>query len=74
MDNFIPDMYQKSIYHIDYDKLKELEPTDGNNPSFKKAFLAVKERHDDISLSVKLIRNRLDKLSEDLKIEYNQIK
>jgi HAD superfamily phosphatase (TIGR01668 family) len=23
MDRFIPDMYQKSIYHIDYDKLKE---------------------------------------------------
>ena len=23
MENFIPDMYQKSIYHIDYDKLKE---------------------------------------------------
>lgn len=23
MDNFIPDMYQKSIYHISYDKLKE---------------------------------------------------
>ena len=23
MDNFIPDMYQKSIYHIDYDKLYE---------------------------------------------------
>lgn len=23
MDNFIPDMYQKSIYHIDYDKLKD---------------------------------------------------
>lgn len=23
MDIFIPDMYQKSIYHIDYDKLKE---------------------------------------------------
>lgn len=23
MDNFIPDMYQKSIYHIDYDKLQE---------------------------------------------------
>ena len=23
MDNFIPDMYQKSIYHINYDKLKE---------------------------------------------------
>lgn len=23
MDNFIPDMYQKSIYFIDYDKLKE---------------------------------------------------
>lgn len=23
MDNFIPDMYQKSIYAIDYDKLKE---------------------------------------------------
>lgn len=22
MDNFIPDMYQKSIYHIDYEKLK----------------------------------------------------
>lgn len=21
MDNFVPDMYQKSIYHIDYDKL-----------------------------------------------------
>ena len=23
MNNFIPDMYQKSIYHIDYDKLWE---------------------------------------------------
>ena len=23
MDNFIPDMYQKSIYHINYDKLKD---------------------------------------------------
>ena len=23
MDNFIPDMYQKSIYHINYEKLKE---------------------------------------------------
>ena len=23
MDNFIPDMYQKSIYHIDYDRLQE---------------------------------------------------
>ena len=23
MNNFIPDMYQKSIYHIDYDKLQE---------------------------------------------------
>ena len=23
MERFIPDMYQKSIYHIDYDKLKE---------------------------------------------------
>jgi len=23
MDNFIPDIYQKSIYHIDYDKLQE---------------------------------------------------
>ena len=23
MDNFIPDSYQKSIYHINYDKLKE---------------------------------------------------
>lgn len=23
MDNFVPDMYQKSIYHIDYDKLLE---------------------------------------------------
>ena len=23
MDNYIPDMYQKSIYHIDYNKLKE---------------------------------------------------
>ena len=21
MENFIPDIYQKSIYHIDYDKL-----------------------------------------------------
>ena len=27
----------------DYDKLKELEPTDGQNPNFKKAFIAVKE-------------------------------
>ena len=26
MDNFIPDMYQKSIYHIDYEKLLD----DGN--------------------------------------------
>lgn len=23
MDNFIPDMYQKSIYHINYDRLKD---------------------------------------------------
>ena len=23
MDKFIPDMYQKSIYHIDYDKLQD---------------------------------------------------
>ena len=23
MNNFIPDMYQKSIYHIDYDKLMD---------------------------------------------------
>ena len=23
MDNYIPDMYQKSIYHIDYDKLQD---------------------------------------------------
>ena len=23
MNNFIPDMYQKSIYHIDYNKLQD---------------------------------------------------
>ena len=51
----------------DYEKLKELEPMEAQNPNFKKAFIAVKERHDDIALSVKLIRNRLDKLAEDLK-------
>ena len=50
----------------DYDTLKELERKDGDNPHFKKAALAVKERHDDIMLSIKLVKNRLEKLQEDL--------
>lgn len=50
----------------DYDTLKSLEEKDGKNPDFKKAFMAVKERHDDIALSVKLIKNRLEKLQGDL--------
>ena len=53
----------------DYETLKGLQAKEGNNPNFKKALLAVKERHDDIELSVKLIRNRLDKLEEDLASE-----
>lgn len=53
----------------DYDTLKALEEKDGNNPDFKKAFMAVKERHDDITLSVKLIKNRLEKLENDLAAE-----
>ena len=50
----------------DYDILKGLYEKDGNNPGFKKAYLVVKERHDDITLSVKLIKNRLEKLQSDL--------
>ena len=51
----------------DYDTLKDLYERNGSNPDFKKAYLVVKERHDDISLSVKLIKNRLEKLKADLK-------
>jgi DNA anti-recombination protein RmuC len=51
----------------DYDTLKSLESQDGDNPQFKKAAKAVKERHDDLTLSIKLIKNRLEKLQEDLK-------
>lgn len=50
----------------DYDILKDLYEKNGSNPDFKKAYLVVKERHDDIALSVKLIKNRLEKLEADL--------
>lgn len=50
----------------DYDTLKSLEEKDGTKPEFKKAFMAVKERHDDIALSVKLIKNRIESLKEQL--------
>ena len=50
----------------DYDTLKELESRDKDRPEFKKAFMAVKERHDDITLSVKLIKNRLEELNRQL--------
>lgn len=51
----------------DYETLKGLQNQDGDNPNFKKALMAVKERHDDITLSVKLIKSRLEKLEEDKK-------
>ena len=51
----------------DYETLQALKDKDGKNPNFKKALLAVKERHDDISLSVQLIKARLDRLKEELK-------
>lgn len=51
----------------DYETLKSLKETDGKTTDFKKASLAVKERHDDIALSVKLIKGRIEKLEEDLK-------
>ena len=50
----------------DFETLKGLQEKEGDNPNFKKALLAVKERHDDIALSVKLIKARLEKLEEDL--------
>jgi len=50
----------------DFELLKSLQPKDGDNPHFKKALLAVKERHDDITMSVNLIKNRIKKLKEDL--------
>ena len=50
----------------DYETLQGLKDKDGDNPNFKKALLAVKERHDDITLSVKLIKARLEKLQSDL--------
>lgn len=53
----------------DYDTLKALEEKDGSKPEFKKAFMAVKERHDDIALSVKLIKNRIEALNSELKSE-----
>lgn len=53
----------------DYDTLKTLEEKDGNKPEFKKAFMAVKERHDDIALSVKIIKNRIDALNAELASE-----
>ena len=43
------------------------DPTLKEDATFKKAFLAVKQRYEDIELSVNLIKGRLDKLKEDLK-------
>lgn len=51
----------------DYDTLVGLKEKDGERPEYKKAVVAVKERHDDIALSVKLIKNRIEKLENDLK-------
>lgn len=66
--NSILEKFKKEMMECkkDYDILKGLYEKDGDNPSFKKAYLAVKERHDDIELSVKLVKNRLEKLKEDL--------
>ena len=50
----------------DYDVLKSWYDKEANNPNFKKAYLKVKERYDDITLSVKLVRNRLSELEEAL--------
>lgn len=51
----------------DYETLKTLKKQDGETMEFKKASMAVKQRHDDIELSVKLIKSRIAKLEEDLK-------
>ena len=66
--NSILEKFKKEMSECkkDYDVLKGLYEKNGNNPDFKKAYLVVKERHDDIELSVKLIKNRLKKLKEDV--------
>lgn len=54
----------------DKNRLQELLNNDSelkNDIKFKKAFVAVKQRYEDIELSVKLIKGRLTKLKEDLK-------
>lgn len=50
----------------DYDTLKKVQNIDADKPEFQKALMAVKERYDDITLSVKLIKARIEKLTADL--------
>ena len=69
--NSILEKFKKEMTECkkDYEVLKGLYEKNGSDPTFKKAYLVVKERHDDIELSVKLIKNRLKKLKEDLVAE-----
>jgi hypothetical protein len=69
--NSILEKFKKEMTECkkDYEVLKGLYEKNGSDPNFKKAYLVVKERHDDIELSVKLIKNRLKKLKEDLVTE-----
>ena len=50
----------------DYQTLMRLKETDGNNPNFKKAMQAVKDRYSDINISIELTEKRLESLKKQL--------
>lgn len=61
---------EMELCDADKNKLQEFLKRDESlkeEAVFKKAFLAVKQRYEDIDLSVNLLKKRLEKLKEDLK-------
>lgn len=50
----------------DYQLLMKLKATDGKNPNFKKALKSVKERYDDINLTINLTERKIEELKKQL--------
>ena len=50
----------------DYQLLMKLKATDGKNPNFKKALKSVKERYDDINLTISLTERKIVELKKQL--------
>lgn len=50
----------------DYQLLMKLKATDGKNPNFKKALKSVKERYDDINLTISLTERKIEELKKQL--------